>query len=165
MCHSKRMHDRVTKTIIFIAIIVLSIFLRSSISNEGVKANERDRQAQSSFTPSLEIEKPAPQYKYIRGEASYYSENGCLGCSETLTMANNERLNDEIMTIALLPDDYTRLKNKYVLIINDDNYLTVVAKVTDTGGFGKYNRVADLSLATATAIKCGSKCNVSIREK
>ena len=39
----------------------------------------------------------------LKGNASYYSVAGCLGCSPTLTMANGERLNDKKLTLALMP--------------------------------------------------------------
>lgn len=100
----------------------------------------------------------------ISGEASYYSESGCLGCSKTLTMANGERLDDDLATVALTPPTVRNFKllNKYVTIINEKTQRLVVAKVTDTGGFGKYNRVADLSVAVKEALGCSSLCRVVI---
>ena len=98
------------------------------------------------------------------GIASYYSVAGCLGCSPTLTMANRERLNDSALTVALPPVEYRKYKNKYLLITNPKTGKKVKAKVTDSGGFAKYNRVADLSLATKNAIGCSNLCKVEIRK-
>lgn len=96
------------------------------------------------------------------GIASFYSVAGCLGCSPTLTMANGERLNDSKMTIALPPAEYRKYKNKFLIIRNLKKGKEVKAKVTDSGGFAKYNRVADLSLATKKAIECSDLCKVEI---
>ena len=113
--------------------------------------------------------KPTPsvveQIKDLKGIASYYSETGCLGCSPTLTMANGQRLDDDKYTIALLPKDYRKFRNVVVTVINPKTGLEVNAKVTDTGGFGKYNRIADLSKATKEAIGCNDLCNVIIKIK
>lgn len=96
------------------------------------------------------------------GLASYYSVVGCLGCSPTLTMANGERLNDAAYTIALPPAQFRAFKNQYLEVKNPKTGLKVRAKVTDSGGFAKYNRVADLSLATKNAIGCSNLCKVEI---
>lgn len=96
------------------------------------------------------------------GIASYYSIAGCLGCNPNFIMANGHRLNDSRKTIALTPANFRLYKNKNVLIKNLSNGKEVVAKVTDSGGFGKYNRVADLSVATKNAIGCSSLCKVKI---
>lgn len=98
------------------------------------------------------------------GIASYYSIAGCLGCSPTLTMANGERLNDTVKTIALTPSNYRKYKNQTVKVTNLKNKKYTLAKVTDSGGFGKYNRVADLSLATKLAIGCSDLCKVQIEK-
>jgi len=100
----------------------------------------------------------------VQGIASYYSKAGCLGCSINQIMANGEVLNDSRYTIALTPEIVKKYKllNGYVGIINLVNKKWVVAKVTDTGGFGKYNRVADLSLAVKKDLSCESLCRVII---
>lgn len=100
----------------------------------------------------------------VSGEASYYSRAGCLGCSPTLTMANGEVLDDSRHTLALTPELVAQYKllNDIVEVKNLDTGEVVKAKVTDTGGFAKYNRVADLSVATKDAISCKSLCNVLI---
>ncbi len=93
--------------------------------------------------------------KVVEGKVSHYSVAGCLGCSKTLTMANGEKLSDEVPTIAC-----NRLKlNSRVRVTNLDNGLSVEARVTDTGGFEKYGRVADLTPAVYRAI--GTKTDIS----
>lgn len=110
-------------------------------------------------TPTPELEE-----RILKGEASYYSEDGCLGCSETLTMANGERLDDTQYTVALTPEMVSKYKllNDTVRIYNPSQDRTVLARVTDTGGFGKYGRVADLSVASKEALGCQSLCDVEI---
>ena len=104
-------------------------------------------------------------WKLIRiGEASYYSEKGCLGCNKNLIMANGERLNDDIPTIALTPKTVRKYKllNKFVKVVNRKNGKEVVVKVSDTGGFYRYGRVADLSLKTKELLSCAGLCEVEI---
>lgn len=96
----------------------------------------------------------------IRGVASYYSRAGCVGCSESLTMANGEPLDDSKLTLAF---QRTEL-NKIVTITNLKNGQTVQAKVTDRGGFESLPvpKIADLSKATKEAIGCPDLCEVEI---
>ena len=98
------------------------------------------------------------------GTASYYSESGCLGCNKTLTMANGPRLDDRRFTLAMTPHTVRayKLLNKKVTVRNRKTGASVVATVTDTGGFSRYSRIADLSLATKLAIGCGDLCSVVI---
>lgn len=104
------------------------------------------------------IEKPKEKV-LLEGKASYYSHDGCLGCSVNQTMANGDRFNEKAMTLAigLKPNTTKPLipLNTYVLVRNLDNGKEIKAKVTDTGGFYterfKY-RVADLSKGLAEAL-------------
>jgi len=98
------------------------------------------------------------------GIASYYSESGCLECSPTLTMANGQRLDDTKLTLAMTPRTVRKFKilNKKVTVRNRTTGASIVATVTDTGGFARYNRIADLSVATKLAIGCGDLCKVEI---
>jgi rare lipoprotein A (peptidoglycan hydrolase) len=100
----------------------------------------------------------------LEGKASYYSEEGCLGCDENLIMANGQKLDDTKLTLALTPEAVKqhKLLNDLVTVINTSTNQKVIAKVTDTGGFSKYNRVADLSVATRNAIGCTGLCDVRI---
>lgn len=107
---------------------------------------------------------PEPVSNFVTGEASYYSETGCLGCNSELKMANGERLDDTVQTVALTPETVSKYKllNDTVTIINLTTGQSTKARVTDTGGFGKYGRVADLSLATKNAIDCQNLCQVKV---
>jgi len=106
-------------------------------------------------SPTPELEKSTFLPRAFEGKVSHYSVAGCLGCSPTLTMANGETLSDDRPTIAFnhLP------MNTKVKITNLDNGKSVIATVTDTGGFEKYNRIADLTPAVYGAIN--TKTDVS----
>lgn len=111
-------------------------------------------------TPSLinqnkEIKPKATSSTEWTGKVSHYSRSGCLGCSATLTMANGQELKDEGLTIAF---NHAKLNSK-VKLTNLDNGKSVIATVTDRGGFEKYNRIADLTLAVAGALE--TKTDVS----
>lgn len=83
------------------------------------------------------------------GKVSHYSRAGCLGCSKTLTMANGQPLDDEALTIAFNQAPLgTRLK-----LTNLDNGKSVIVTVTDTGGFERLGRIADLVPAVARALE------------
>lgn len=84
-----------------------------------------------------------------QGKVSHYSREGCLGCSATLTMANGQPLDDNAMTIAFnhLP------MNTKVRLTNLDNGKSVIATVTDTGGFERLGRIADLVPAVKNALE------------
>lgn len=109
----------------------------------------------------------AKEIDSIKGEASWYHTNGCMGCDANLIMANGEKLNDDAYTVALPPhivNDY-KLLNDNVKITNTENGKIVIAKVTDTGGFyelTKGKRIADLSKATKEALGCGGLCQVEV---
>jgi rare lipoprotein A (peptidoglycan hydrolase) len=87
--------------------------------------------------------------KSWKGFVSHYSKAGCLGCSANLTMANGETLDDNRATIAFnwLP------MNTQVRITNLSNGKSMVATVTDTGGFNRLNRIADLVPAVANTLE------------
>lgn len=100
----------------------------------------------------------------ISGTASYYSRAGCLGCSKGMIMANGKPLDDRKLTIAMSPKlvRSQRLLNDYVTLYNPKTGKTVRAQVTDTGGFAKYNRIADLSVATRDALGCKHLCVIEL---
>lgn len=122
-------------------------------------------------TPHLEPAKeatppatPAPVEKYVIGTASYYSVEGCVGCDSERIMANGQKLRDDVRTVALTPEIVAKHKllNKIVTVENIKTRQWVRARVTDTGGFAAYDRVADLSVATKEAINCPSLCEVKV---
>jgi len=89
------------------------------------------------------------------GKVSHYSRAGCLGCSENLTMANGQPLDDNALTIAFNKAPLgTKLK-----LTNMDNGKTVIVTVTDRGGFEKLGRIADLVPAVANAL--GTKTDIT----
>lgn len=101
---------------------------------------------------------PNQSGRVINGKASYYSVSGCLGCSDNRTMANGEVLDDTRATVA-----YNHLPlNTPVKITNVKNSKTITVPVTDRGGFEKYGKIADLSLATKNALQCGDVCEITI---
>ena len=93
------------------------------------------------------------------GKVSSYSTKGCLGCNPHYDeqgnvfyrTASGEVLDDNKMTLAVVPGVLPM--GTEVKITNLDNGITIFAKVNDTGGFAKYNRVADLSLALSDYLK------------
>jgi rare lipoprotein A (peptidoglycan hydrolase) len=111
-----------------------------------------------------EVKASEPEVREIEGEASYYSRAGCLGCNEKMIMANGDSLNDSELTLALTPEMVRqhKLLNDIVKVTNLSNGQEVYAKVTDTGGFARHGRVADLSVATRDAINCKNLCQVKM---
>lgn len=110
-------------------------------------------------TPVTVIEQTNdPELKKITGIASYYSRVGCLGCSETMTMANGEPLDDTKLTVAFNKAPL----NHFIDVNNMANGKSVKVKVTDRGGFERHGRIIDLSVATKEAIGCTDLCKVEI---
>lgn len=99
-------------------------------------------------------------YGALLGRASYYTTQGCLGCRDDLLMANGEVLDDNRRTVAYNKAPLGTL----LLITNTKNGASTVAEVTDTGGFEKYGKIIDLSLATKNALGCSGDCPVMIYE-
>lgn len=96
--------------------------------------------------------------KKIVGKVSYYSHDGCIGCGENQIMANGQPFDENAMTLA-----HNQIPlNKTVQVKNLDNGKVITAKVTDRGGFNKYNRIADLSKGLYEAL--GAKTDKSVIE-
>lgn len=112
------------------------------------------RKAHVNSRSSRPVETPLPTLKYTltnrvwEGIASYYSEKGCLGCRPDLKMANGEIFDENKLTLAFMRVPL----NSQVLVENMKTRLSVVAKVTDRGGFEPYGRIADLSLGLRNKI-------------
>lgn len=90
----------------------------------------------------------------LEGEASYYSRAGCLGCNPLMIMANGQPLNDNALTMAIGADK-KHLVGYKARVTSLATGKSVVATITDTGGFYKEkygHRVADLTVATKQAI-------------
>lgn len=123
-----------------------------------VQAIEVSPTLQPTATP-IPTKTPIKQGNVINsGNASYYSIDGCLGCNPGRIMANGEKLDDGRLTLA-----YNHLPmNTVVTIRNTVTGATVRATVTDTGGFERHGKIADLSVATRDALGCGSTCPIAI---
>ena len=95
------------------------------------------------------------------GIASYYSEDGCIGCSPTLTMANGDKFKDEGKTVA-----FNKLPlGSLVQVLNKSNDMITTAEVTDRGGFESLGRIIDLSPAVKDSIGCSDLCEVEVMVK
>lgn len=132
-------------------------------SEESESVMNKETEITPTITPT-----PTKQSRRLKGEASYYSEDGCMGCDPNLIMANGERLDDTKLTFALPPHVVNEFKllNDNLKIVNVKTGKEVIARVTDTGGFfdltnGK--RIADLSVATKEALGCASLCEVEVQ--
>jgi rare lipoprotein A len=157
----------------FTSLTLSALILAGSIRlNSGllVKNAELTKQVQTGLNMSVQYatysedlenrltEISAKLPKANRGKVSYYSKTGCLGCSDNQQMANGQIFDENKYTIA-----YNKLPlNTIVTVKNITTGKSVNALVTDRGGFEKYNRIADLSLATCKAIDC--KTDLSIIE-
>lgn len=106
--------------------------------------------------------KQTSQTKVWEGKASWYGtgEKECLGCHPEMIMANGQKLDDTKHTIA-----FNRLPlGSKVRVYNVDNGLFVDATVTDTGGFERHDKIADLTKAVRDAIGGKSTTNVRIEQ-
>jgi rare lipoprotein A (peptidoglycan hydrolase) len=83
-----------------------------------------------------------------QGVASYYSISGCIGCRADRLMANGQPLSDNSLTIAFMRAPL----NSTVRVTNLNNNVSVIARITDTGGFESLGKIADLTLGVKNAI-------------
>ena len=94
------------------------------------------------------------------GTASWYSRDGCIGCSANLHMANGQPLDDNALTVA-----FNRLPlGRKVRVTNSDSMMTVIAVITDTGGFERHGRIIDITPKVRDLINCGGLCEVVVTE-
>ena len=85
------------------------------------------------------------------GVASYYT-NESVDPRWGGVMKGGEKFDETKMTVAGLPERWKELKGKSLRVTNKKTGKSVVVKVSDTGGFGKYGRSLDLSKAAFEAI-------------
>lgn len=104
------------------------------------------------------IPTPTVIQRPTRGKASYYSIDGCIGCNPGRIMANGQKLDDTRLTLAY---NHAPL-NSQVKIINTKTGVSVVATITDRGGFERHGKIADLSVATRDALGCGDTCPIEL---
>lgn len=87
-----------------------------------------------------------------QGLATWYStkEEECLGCRDGLIMANGEELQDHgVCTLACnkIP------LNRIVLVLNQENEVATIARVTDRGEQLEEERLADLNIELRNALQ------------
>lgn len=107
-------------------------------------------------TEEAEIEETSEIDIMYDGKVSYYSHEGCLGCNENQIMGNGQPFDENDLTLAIPCEDIISGKYEYgtkVRVVNQDNFNSADAVITDCGGFSKYDRVADLSLGLAQKLE------------
>jgi rare lipoprotein A len=128
----------------------------------GVYIGSKDRK-QLVQMPIMEVQakevtQSVDAYPTYTGIASFYSRRGCVGCSTNMRMANGQPLDDSRLTVA-----FNRAKlESLVRVTNVKNGQSVVARVTDTGGFERHGRIIDLTIATKNSIHCSHLCPVKV---
>lgn len=133
--------------------VLIAIFVFLSLLTLSVKSlTDSGKQKDGFIIRAAEVKEES---KNIEGMVSYYTIDGCLGCNPTRMTASGEILDDTKSTLAI-PAEWRKQipMGTMVRVTNLDNGLSVIAKVNDTGGFLKYDRIADLSLAACQAVKC-----------
>lgn len=139
---------------------VLTISLWRARNTPLTSPEPPERTEESQVVVDVLVSEPAPTPKKWRGIASYYSRSGCLGCSPSLTMANGQPLDDKGLTVA-----FNRLPlGSKVRITNAKSMMTVVATVTDTGGFERLGRIIDVTSRVRDSINCSDLCDVIVEE-
>lgn len=149
---------RLIKKLVFYALLLALIVFAVSkqLQNETVRvvaSNDSGRTISFGATKPY-IAPEAPVY----GIASYYSTKDCIGCSRGLVMANGEVLEDTRLSVAYNDAPL----NTSIKISNVEKGKSVVAIVTDRGGFNRHQRVIDLSLHVKELLQCGDLCYVKI---
>lgn len=122
----------------------------------GVTVHKMNRELRSATPTILRSEiKVFPKWS---GLASYYSEDGCIGCSDDLTMANGRRFDENAMTVAFnkVPLGTT------IRVVNVATGKEQIAEVTDRGGFEDLGRILDLSQGLKIALGCTDLCKVDV---
>lgn len=145
---------------IFFCSFVIILFLQSFLWYRIISiATKKPEVLITPIVPtSTPIVTPTPNYHVQIGLASYYSRAGCIGCSADRIMRNGEPLDDTRLTVAYNDAPI----NSFVKVTNLKTGASVRAKVTDTGGFKRHNKIIDLTPATRDAIGCGSECEVEV---
>lgn len=143
------------------------------------KLNEELLVLEESYTKVEEInEVEIPQKEpekiglEFNGMASWYGtgEGECLGCKPYYDqngwvyylMNNGQMLDDSRLTVA-----FNRLPlGSKVEVLNYESGKSVVAEVTDTGGFEDLSnpKIIDLTKAVRDSIQCGDVCPVLVKE-
>lgn len=97
----------------------------------------------------------------LTGNASYYTNESVDPRWGGVTKSG-EKFDENELTVAVPPSMWSKLKGRKVRVYNRETGANVVARVNDTGGFEKYDRVADLSKSAFQAIASPSKGVVGV---
>lgn len=153
--------------LIFINVLGLLIgffVVTFSSYHKGAYVEEVYAKSSEMVKPVLEEQQKDETVFVKTGFVSYYTVVGCLGCNARRITASGEILDDSKLTLAI-PASWRKEipMGTMVKLTNLDNGKEVIAKANDTGGFLKYDRIADLSLATCMAIDCKTdKSNIKL---
>ena len=132
-------------------------------SEEEIKALRREhissRSPRPTETPTIASPEYVPTNDVWEGPSTYYYEEGCVGCSLDLRMANGEPLDGNALTLAF---NRAPLGSK-VEVTNLKNNLSAIAEVTDRGGFERHGFIADLTRGLKNAVKGEDITPVRIR--
>lgn len=86
-----------------------------------------------------------------KGVASYYT-NASVDPRWGGVTKSGEKFDENALTAAVPPGRWKELKGKKLEVTDLNTGRSVMVKVNDTGGFEKYGRSLDLSLAAFSAI-------------
>jgi len=86
------------------------------------------------------------EFQYPSGDVSYYTDKSVDPRWGGATKSG-QKFDENAMTMAILPEEWKRHKGKRFRVVNPLTNAFVIVTANDTGGFGKYNRVGDLSKA------------------
>ena len=113
--------------------------------------------------------------KTFRGKASYYSMDGCLGCHPYKDVnggvyyltANGDRFDEDAMALAVPAEWIKEGIVELGAVVSVENLATgkrvLGAIVNDSGGFAKYDRIADLTKGLAEELELKTDQEVEIR--
>lgn len=141
-------------------VVLVSLIALLSFADNILVTKQLETIELKTLTPVIEHNISVPQTRGERyqGIASYYSHDGCVGCRADQLMANGKPFIEDNLTLA-----FNKLPlGTFVEVTNVTNGQAVTAQVTDTGGFEKLGRIADLSKGTKEAINCTDLCEVEI---
>jgi len=122
--------------------------------NTPIPTPTKPKVVATSKIPKATINTSQKPILVLQGEASFYSQDDCLGCNAQRIMANGQVLNDNALTMAIGADK-KNLVGRVAKVTNLETGKSIVVTITDTGGFylQRYGyRVADLTIATKQAI-------------
>jgi len=85
------------------------------------------------------------------GEVSYY-DNSSIDPRWGGITKSGEKFDEKLPTAAVLPQYWKQLRGKTIRVTNPENNKSIDVKVNDTGGFGKYGRILDLSKSAFESI-------------